>query len=539
MAYAPTIFAYPGGHKAKIGWVWVRDYQHKFVFHKRPASCFADAAVVFQRRSTTETQSATSDSYYCFFLFIDTGPTPFLDRDLITQRLLNLIRYRESEERIAHRVFPAVLIVVQSPRQLALWQQCARDVATSLATRASLGGAIVCLLRVRPTEKKREAGRLEKEVADSAWTLNWRDLSTNAAVRPADLLCPMELDDLPPSIRARRVTARPDQPLSTPVIVRGHFQERIKDLDFAPGSLAHERKLVALLGLAFSRRYRDVFLMIYVNPLLSTTELSLVLEQPPSTVQHYIEMLSRWQVVQSVSLPDEERRWVFTDRGLRYLSAAYRVSPLHVMIPLNQRPKESEGPVLGQRGVHMLYKYLDHTKGIYLALVALHKAAQEKGHRILWWETHSRCERHYRSQGAWHNFRPDLILEYEADGKRLLAWIEWDRGTMNGKNIRAKLESYKHYVTSGEWRRIGVQRLPLLLVIVPGKKQHDLIARIAREVLSDLQMLVRVTTLQRLERFGPLAPIWTHVLPESGRGEEDRRRLLDLSVRREEEPGAS
>lgn len=535
MEYVPSVFAEAGGHMAEIAWVWVRDYQRQFIFHKREAACSADAAVAFQRRTSEEASPEQPDSYYCFFLFIDAGPTPFFDRDLILQKLLNLLRYRECEERIAHRVFPTILVVVQSPRQLALWQQCCKDVALSLSIRASLSGAIVCLPRTQAGEKQRKN---EGRMTHSAWTLNWRDLSTNAPVRLRELLRPMGGDDLPPGIRTRRVLARTEQPVYKHVIVRGKFEERRKQLDLAPGALAKERGIIALLGLSFSRRYRDIFLMIYANPFLSTTELSLVLSQPRSAVQHYLEMLQRWQFVQVVSRPGQEWRWVLTDRGLRFLAAAYRVSLLHVMVPAKQRPNmEADGIVLGQRGAYMLYKYLQHTSGVYHYLALLHKAAQENGHRILWWEAANRCERRYRSRGTWHNFRPDAIVEYEAGEQRLLAWIEWDRGTMNGKNIRSKLESYKMYITSGEWTRIRVQKLPLLLVIVPGKSQHDLIAGIAREVLGVLQMLVRITTIHRLERFGPLSAIWTHVLPKNGR-EEDRRQLLDLRVEREEDQGA-
>src|SRR5579859_3610958 len=89
VVYAPTIFAHPGGRRAMLSWTWTRDYRHRFLFHKHPAGCQADAVIVFQRRSQTSQESREpSLPFYGCFLFLDTDPTSVLDRTMITTRLL-------------------------------------------------------------------------------------------------------------------------------------------------------------------------------------------------------------------------------------------------------------------------------------------------------------------------------------------------------------------------------------------------------------------------------------------------------------------
>lgn len=43
------------------------------------------------------------------------------------------------------------------------------------------------------------------------------------------------------------------------------------------------------------------------------------------------------------------------------------------------------------------------------------------------------CERRYQVGDHWHNLRPDALAEYRVGEHRLRFWLEWDRGTMNGR----------------------------------------------------------------------------------------------------------
>lgn len=179
-----------------------------------------------------------------------------------------------------------------------------------------------------------------------------------------------------------------------------------------------------------------------------------------------------------------------------------------------------------------------HTRGVYRCLVAFHRAAQaQPTHSIIWFETHFRCARRYRMSGIWHNFRPDAVVEYavkqERGRQRFHFWLEWDSGTMGNKALRAKIETYRFYSRSLEWRRrMNTGVVALLLIIVPHRSQHDRIMRLVREVIGGTTLHVRMTSWELLQEHGPLAKIWTAVLPLPSEQPSRLRRLLDMEVAR-------
>jgi len=71
---------------------------------------------------------------------------------------------------------------------------------------------------------------------------------------------------------------------------------------------------------------------------------------------------------------------------------------------------------------------------------------------------------------------------------------------------------YPGYISTRQWR-LDEERLPLLLMVVPDPGQEQRVQRLAATILQDLPLQVLTTTATRLEREGPLAPIWGPASP--------------------------
>jgi hypothetical protein len=51
------------------------------------------------------------------------------------------------------------------------------------------------------------------------------------------------------------------------------------------------------------------------------------------------------------------------------------------------------------------------------------------------------CERRYQVGEQWYNLRPDALAEYCGGSQQFRFWLEWDRGTMNVRDLAIKFSS--------------------------------------------------------------------------------------------------
>jgi hypothetical protein len=112
---------------------------------------------------------------------------------------------------------------------------------------------------------------------------------------------------------------------------------------------------------------------------------------------------------------------------------------------------------------------------------------------LCWWETGSVCERRYRVGEQWHNLRPDALAEFRAGSQPFRFWLEWDRGTMKGRDLGVKFRSYAHYLAPREWAREQTA-LPKLFVVAPEIAQERRIHRVAQASLANISGLIIWTT---------------------------------------------
>src|SRR5258706_7225891 len=161
-------------------------------------------------------------------------------------------------------------------------------------------------------------------------------------------------------------------------------------------------------------------------------------------------------------------------------------------------------------------QHIRHTVGIYGFFARLAQAAgQEPEQELCWWETGAVCERRYRVGEQWYNLRPDALAEYRTRSKQIRFWLEWDRGTMNGRDLAIKFTSYAHYIASREWAREG-SLLPLLFCVAPDIAQERRMQRIAQARLTHAHGLVLWTTTEvLLHEQGPHSPIWLQGMLQS------------------------
>ena len=111
-------------------------------------------------------------------------------------------------------------------------------------------------------------------------------------------------------------------------------------------------------------------------------------------------------------------------------------------------------------------------------------------------------------------------------------WLEWDRGTMNVRDLAVKFTSYASYIASREWARER-SMLPVLVCVAPDIAQERRMQRVAQARLtSPPGLVVWTTTRVLLDEQGPLAPIWLQRRPQSSQAAQSgsalRQCLFDV-----------
>jgi hypothetical protein len=116
-------------------------------------------------------------------------------------------------------------------------------------------------------------------------------------------------------------------------------------------------------------------------------------------------------------------------------------------------------------------------------------------------------------------------------------WLEWDRGTLVGRELAAKFYRYARYIDYRAWAR--EQSIIPLLLVVTTQGQERRLARIAAAVLAKTPSLEVYTTVESLlARYGPLAAIWKPVGRQgagSSPGAEEETRRLNVLCRTQEQ----
>jgi len=285
-----------------------------------------------------------------------------------------------------------------------------------------------------------------------------------------------------------------------------------------------EREVIALLGLRLTPCQWSIVHLLLAHPLLSDEELARLMGLEQKSARSSLYMLRALGCLEPIST-SAGKRWRLRERGLQLVATANHLHLRNFAVVSDDEAQEETSRV-EQRGDRWLLQHIQHTAGVYGFFATLAQVArQQPGQDLCWWETGALCERRYQVREQWHNLRPDALASYRVGQKWFCFWLEWDRGTMNVRDLAVKFTSYVHYLSSREWAKERTT-FPWLLCVAPELAQERRIQRVAQARLAQAtRLILRTTTTVLLHEQGPLAPIWLPCLPLGNRAVQPKYSL--------------
>ena len=510
VTHAAEAMTIKGRRPRLVRWTWQRDLTHRFRYREQPMRLFADSAVALCIRTQQDDDSMLDQWYGLFMLH-----TELDDERLMRLRLERLLCWRECPERwSSYQYMLPVLILADSAHQRDHWQRAVEVTALRLRLEP-LTGAQAYLSPLGDAQV-------------NPWVLNWRTLSKEISCHLRDLLKPLPRATFPPSLRLeegedeeREERSPSNTPTATESSGRPTRLSRLIVGDLADRVVRgtrdglEEQEVIALLGLRLTPCQWSTLRLLLAHPLLSDEELAAFLGLQRRSVRCVLYELHQLGCLESI--PTEVgKRWHLCERGLRLVAAANYIHIRNIAV-ISDDAADRETSTVSQRGEAWLLQHMQHTAGIYGFFARLTQAARrEPGQALCWWETGVLCERRYRVHEQWHNLRPDALAEYRAGPQQFRFWLEWDRGTMNVRDLAVKFDTYAHYVALREWARES-SSLPLLVSVAPDIAQERRMQRVAQARLTHTPGLVLWSTTEALlNEYGPLAPVWLQSVPQRG-----------------------
>ncbi|GHO96624.1 hypothetical protein KSF_066720 [Reticulibacter mediterranei] len=535
---APDHLTYQGQRSA-IAWHWTRDYTYHIHHQEHSFPCTISLLLVLRmrpmvphypdafREEAAGPQARSKEIWYSLHILLD---APLLDTRAIQSKLKALCLARAAALSFT---FPPILILVAAPERLTLWHAGMRRLLETEAF-PQLQAALAVVAHDIPLSS------VQKDV----WRWPWQRLGTQAPCHLQDLLIPSAAERLPPDALAAlesrqeqtRTQALPSrQPVSrTPMrgrlvpVVRGQFMQRV-------AKAIHTQQVHALpLSLAcLSLTNREVSLLLQLEraPAASPEELAAWEELLPSSVARTLSQMAQKGWVRSAndllpaSVERRKQRYILSKQGIYALARIFHlpVKPQTVMLSLSAGreewvPRRVAALVRGQRWHHQI--------GLYTFFAQLACAASAQSDlRLHWWSLEQGIRR-YQWNGATYLFHPDATAEVGREGQVQRFWLEYAGGDPSVRDFTRTLSSYAAYLRSKVW--MSEQRpLPALCYLVSGPAQEHRLARVVDKGQAALAGYhLRVTTIERIQDAGVLAPIWLPLLPK--REATRRVSLLDL-----------
>lgn len=485
LVQAPRYFARQG-RPAVVRWSWIRDYERAVAGDRAsglpsPVQAFADWLVVL--RVPGEVQE------HCYPLFVLLDAV-CLHAQLIGQRLRGLLQLRQVLARrrtLALERFPAVLILLSDWQRAQYWQWAAAELARAYPPPLRGGLALWPVPGVR-------------ESVGDPWGLPWRSLRDLAGPVPLrDLLVPVPPQAMPaewlvPAHHQRRAGLVNEESRAykrgaglAPGAFTWDLVDRAGHVDPASGS----RRTFGLSGLSLLPSQYHLLELLLVYPLLSQQNLAILLEVQLDSVRRLFTNMQA--CLASEVLPgDSEVRYSLSVQGLRLLALRHRLLP--------GRTVWGQSSALDglQEAVRALRQHASLLVAVYAFVTRLiQQAARRPGHRLLWWELGEAC-----CSGGQLG-QPCGQGEYQARGRRVRFWLDWQEAWSHEASLRQALAGYGALLRAPQWR--GAPR-PLLLAVCPDSARERLVQRFLRGLAPRLRVFA--TTRELLQEHGPLAPIW-------------------------------
>ena len=400
---------------------------------------------------------------------------------------------------------PPVLVICPSPREQRVWED-------TLAKRDGAGpGSPDLLFTTREELRAAGAGdarwwRPDRAPAPLVEQLGWGEAPALDAVRIGRALA----DCTPPP---RRTGAS---------LSRRAFDQATS------GQVGPDRQRLAGLALATSPAEKTLIEWVARHPLMGAVELAALTGEPGGLIGRRLERITSCGVIDADAEPPEgtgtgqtndvdEPRYLLTELGMRSIAARAGVPPAiygrHGGVTfVSAQPSPSRRVV----------RHREHALGVNRFAARLALDARAAGWRLAEWRNEAESTRRFVAEDgriAW--IRPDAsgVLVRGAESRPFL--LEYDRGTLDSGDYRAKFEGYRRYYAAGEWRGEFPGK-PGLVFVCTDRSAEDRVARLARSVSPDLALVMTCEWRGKRDPAGLAGPIWRNQ-------HEDRRCCVLLS----------
>jgi len=151
--------------------------------------------------------------------------------------------------------------------------------------------------------------------------------------------------------------------------------------------------------------------------------------------------------------------------------------------------------------------FLTHAAGLSELYVAL-KTGLPEGIQLADFEREAEAREPFSTLGREKRaIAPDACIQIaDADGKRLIGFVELDLGTMSHRQLKAKAAGYGEYAQLEAWRQRNAYCPPLLFITTSEKRARSFLTVSDREI--GARMLVACVGLARDLRRCAVAPEW-------------------------------
>ncbi len=376
---------------------------------------------------------------------------------------------------------PPVLVICPSAREWRVWKE-------ALAKRDGVGpGSPDLLFTTR--EELRAAG-----AGDARW---WRPDRA-----PAPLVEQVGWGEAPTLDALRTERALDD---CTPPPRRAGTSHGRRAFDQATsGQVGPDRQRLAGLALATSPAEKTLTEWVARHPLMGAAELAALTREPAGLITRRLERLTRCGAIDADAEPREragarqvndvdEPRYLLTELGMRSIAARAGVPPAifarHGGVTfVSAQPSPSRQVV----------RHREHTLGVNRFAARLALDARAAGWRLAEWRNEAESTHRFVAEDgriAW--IRPDAsgVLARGGDARPFL--LEYDRGTLDSGDYRAKFEGYRRYYAAAEWED-HFPREPALLFVCSDHRAEARVRRVVNEWTGQAYVLVTTEMANRV-----------------------------------------
>ena len=403
---------------------------------------------------------------------------------------------------------PPVLVICPSAREWRVWEE-------ALAKRDGAGsGCLDLLLTTR--EELHAAG-----AGDARWSRPGR--------APAPLVEQVGWGEAP-TLDAVRIE-RPLDDCRPPARRDGTSLGRRAFDQATSGQVGPDRQRLAGLARATSPAEKTLIEWVARHPLLTAADLAALTSEPAGLIRRRLERLTSCGAIgadaESVETgrnsrmnraDDLESRYLLTELGMRWLAARAGVPPAifanHGGVTFASGERTSSRRVVRHR---------EHTLGVNRFAARLALDARAAGWRLAEWRNEAESTHRFVAEDgriAW--IRPDAsgVLVRGAEERPFL--LEYDRGTLDSGDYRAKFAGYRRYYDAAAWRGEFPGK-PGLVFVCTDRSAEDRVARLARSASPDLALVMTCEWRGEQDPAGLAGPIWRN------QREDRRRRALPPS----------